>query len=96
MAQKDGKWRMVADGKEQKAYDGVSIPAYSPDSKHLAYAALEKGNWLVVVDGVEGKSRFGAIVKGAKLVFDDAAHLHTLVLDFTGKAFAVYELEIKS
>ena len=50
----------------------------------------------MVVDGAEGKSRFGAIVKGAKLVFDDAAHLHTLVLDFTGKAFAVYELEIKS
>ena len=87
---------MVVDGKEQKAYDGVSIPAYSPDSKHLAYAALENGSWLVVVDGAEGKSRFGAIVKGARLVFDDASHLHTMVLDFNGKAFSVYEIELKS
>ena len=92
MAQKDGKWRMVVDGKEGKAYDSVSIPAFSPDSRHLAYAALsQQGTWMVVVDGEEGANRFGAIVKGATLVFTNATHLHTLAL---AQEFVRYEIEI--
>ena len=78
---KDEKWVVVVDGKEGKAYDGVSIPSYSPDSKHLAYAALSQGVWMVVVDGKEGAGRFSAIVKGATLVFTDNTHFHTMVLD---------------
>ena len=88
MAQKkDDKWVVVVDGKEGKAYDGVSIPTYSPDSKHLAYAAQSQGKWMVVVDGKEAAGRFSAIVKGATLVFTDNTHFHTMVLDPAGQAF---------
>ena len=76
------------------AYDGVSIPAFSPDSRHVAYAALSQGIWTVVVDGEEGTSKFSAILKGASLVFTDATHLHTLALNLTGQAFLRYEIEI--
>ena len=96
MAQKAGKWFVVVDGKEGKAYDGVSLTAFSPDSRHLAYAALSQGVWLVVVDGEEGMNRFNAILKGAKLVFTDATHFHTLALNLTGKSFVSYEIEIRN
>jgi hypothetical protein len=92
MALKDGKWRMAIDGKEGKAYDGVSIPAFSPDSKHLAYAALSGGAWFIVVDGEEASNRFEGIVKGSTLVFIDATHLHTVALSRQG--FVRYEIEI--
>jgi len=77
------------------AYDGVSIPAFSPDSRHLAYAALSQGTWMVVVDGEEGTSKFSAIVKGASLVFTDVTHLHTLALNLAGQTFVSYEIEIR-
>jgi hypothetical protein len=83
---------MAIDGKEGKAYDGVSIPAFSPDSKHLAYAALSGGAWFIVVDGEEASNRFEAIVKGTSLVFTDATHLHTLAL--ANQGFVRYEIEI--
>jgi hypothetical protein len=94
MAQKDGKWRMVVDGKEGMAYDGVSISVFSPDSRHLAYAALSQGTWMVVVDGQEGMSKFSAILKGSSLVFTDATHVHTLALNLDGQVFVHYEMEI--
>jgi len=86
---------VVVDGKEEKAYDGVSLTAFSPDSRHLAYAALSQGAWLVVVDAEEGVNRFNAIVKGASLVFTDATHLHTLALNLAGQSFVSYEVEIR-
>jgi hypothetical protein len=88
-------WRMVVDGKEGKAYDGVSIPSFSPDSQHFAYAALSNRMWMVVVDGEEGTNRFDAIVKGSTLVFTDATHLHTLALNFIRQGFVIYEIEIR-
>ena len=96
MAQKAGKWLVVFDGKEGKAYDGVSITAFSPDSRHLAYAALSQGTWMVVVDGEEGVSRFSSIVKGSNLVFTDNRNIRTMVLDSSGRSFAIYEVEIKN
>jgi hypothetical protein len=96
MAQEAGKWRVVVDGKEGKFYNGVSITAFSPDSRHLAYAALSQGTWLIVVDGEEGMHRLNAIVKGATLVFTDATHLHTLALNLAEQAFVSYEIEIRN
>lgn len=47
---------MVVDGEEGKPYDGIlrGSRIFSPDSKHLAYGASEKGGWFLVVDGEEG------------------------------------------
>ena len=60
---------VVLDGAEGKRYLGssrpssptepdpssVSVPAFSPDSRHLAYVAKVDDGYCAVVDGVEGK-----------------------------------------
>ena len=57
LAKKDGKWRVVVDGAEQKAYDaiGAGTLRFSPDGQILAYAAQSGGKWLLVANGREGK-----------------------------------------
>jgi len=43
-------------------YDAITDLAFSPDSKHLAYLAKKlNGNWVVVLDNVEGLE-FGKII----------------------------------
>jgi len=44
---------MIADGEACPSYDAVTIPVFSPDSSHLAYAAMKRQKWFVVVDGRE-------------------------------------------
>lgn len=44
---------------------------FSPDGKHLAYAAAEEGEAFLVVDGQKGKERFLSFIKGSPLVFTD-------------------------
>lgn len=56
----ENKWTVVVDGKEGGIHDAWAIfnPAFSPDGKHVAYAAWikpDKGDWYVVIDGQEGK-----------------------------------------
>ena len=46
---------MVLDGVEGKQYDTAGFHTFSPDSKHLAYAARVGDKCFVVLDGVEGK-----------------------------------------
>ena len=48
----------ILDGVETKGYYSSGQPAFSPDGKHFAYWArpsIDYTNYLVVVDGVEGK-----------------------------------------
>jgi len=45
----------VVDGVEGKECPNVTLPIFSPDSKHVAYAACRDNKWLPVVDGVEGE-----------------------------------------
>jgi outer membrane lipoprotein-sorting protein len=55
---KDGaKRRVIADGKEEKAYDFIDVTslAFSPDSHRVAYVASAGGKQIVVVDGKDGK-----------------------------------------
>jgi hypothetical protein len=42
------------DGKEM-SYENVGFYVFSPDGKRLAYAAQKAKQWVVVVDGKEGK-----------------------------------------
>ncbi|MHB9026544.1 MAG: WD40 repeat domain-containing protein [Armatimonadota bacterium] len=48
-----GRQRMVIDGITGKAYDEVSLPVFSPDSRHVVYVAKKVGGWVVVLDGKE-------------------------------------------
>ena len=70
MAKKGEKWSIFIDGKESRPYDGVATPFFSPDSRHYAYVAQDKGAWFAVVDGVESKERFLGFLKDSDLVFD--------------------------
>ena len=45
------EWRIVLNGKDGQTFDFVLPPVFSPDSKHLAYAARKAGKWMVVLDG---------------------------------------------
>jgi len=45
------EWRIVLNGKDGQTFDFVLPPVFSPDSKHLAYAARKAGKWAVVLDG---------------------------------------------
>jgi Tol biopolymer transport system component len=45
----------VVDNQIGKAYQHVGKPAFSPDSKHVAYATVRAGKLMVVTDGVEGE-----------------------------------------
>jgi hypothetical protein len=50
----DKAWNMMIDGKPGPAYDLIGFdPAFSPDNRHIAYAAKKQGKWCVVLDGKE-------------------------------------------
>ncbi len=60
-AKSGGKWSVVVDGKEGRAYDGIGASGivFSPDGQHVAYAARSGGKWSMVVDGKESKAYDG-------------------------------------
>ena len=49
----DGKYFIVADEKQGKIYDYVSVPFFSSDSKTMIYSAKEKGKEFLVVNDNE-------------------------------------------
>jgi hypothetical protein len=53
-----GKWTIVVDGAEGKAYDRIAKNsiAFSPNSQRVVYGAKIGGKWAIVVDGAEGKA----------------------------------------
>lgn len=63
----------------------------SPNSKRVAYMAERRGEWFVVVDGVEGKE-YDTFIRGSKLVFDSPNLFHTLA--FRGREIFRVEVEI--
>lgn len=94
---KSGKqWAAVIEGVMQKSYMSVDPPVFSPNATHIAYfAAIAKDRWVVVVDGVEGKT-YDGILKGSKLVFDDENHFHYFVISQDGVVFVEEELQSTS
>lgn len=55
VAERDGKFLVVANGKEGPAFDRVVSPAFSPDGTRLVYRAREEGRRFVVVADGTGK-----------------------------------------
>lgn len=91
---KSGKqWAAVIEGAMQKSYMSVDPPVFSPGATHVAYvAALAKDRWMVVVDGVEGKT-YDGILRGSKIVFDDEKHFHYFVISQDGVVFVEEEIQ---
>lgn len=50
---------VVVDGQPQAWYDEVEQPVFSPDSRHVAYAACYAKRWMMVVDGKAGADYTG-------------------------------------
>jgi hypothetical protein len=73
------KQRLVVDGVAGPLYDWIDHPTFSPDSRHLAYAACKKEGDFIVVDGHEHKGRMPG--PDSSLVFSpDSKHLAYLGL----------------
>lgn len=60
---RDGQRRMVINGEEGPAYDGMGRPVFSPDGQRLAYSVKQDDQWFVVVDGQE-RGPYQAIMTG--------------------------------
>jgi len=70
------KWFVVADGKEEKHYDGIVQGSliFSPDSKRVMYAARVGDKWFVVADGKEEK-HYDGIMKGFFIFSPDSKRM---------------------
>ena len=58
---KDKKMAVVVDGKKGGMYDDISIPIFSPDSKHIAYGARKGSKFVIVEDDRETTSSYDRI-----------------------------------
>ncbi|MBU1102821.1 hypothetical protein KJ853_04195 [Patescibacteria group bacterium] len=54
--QKNGKMTVFINGQKGKEYDNVFCLTFSPDGGKLAYVVKQKENYLIVVNGQEGKA----------------------------------------
>ncbi|HSK46171.1 MAG TPA: hypothetical protein VLA83_20035, partial [Candidatus Binatia bacterium] len=53
-ARKDGKWRMVADGKDGAEFEKLASGAvFDPSGTHYAWMAMRHGKWITLKDGKE-------------------------------------------
>jgi len=60
VAEVNGRFRVVHNGRAGNPYAAVGTIVLSPDGRRVAYGALVDGKWRMVVDGREGAS-FGAV-----------------------------------
>ena len=68
------------DGAAGKEYDQIAKfgPVFSPDSKHVAYAARSGDKWVLVADAAESKG-YGSFLADGALAFDDPTTVRALV-----------------
>jgi hypothetical protein len=72
----------VVDGKESEAYDAVGRVAFSPDSKHVAFAAQTGPDLHLIFDSA-ATSDFTGIMHGAVMAFDTPTSFNTFVFRST-------------
>lgn len=81
-------------GSARKRYEQLSLSGeiFNNDSTHFAFAAKRDGQWLVVIDGVEGQERFYEMV--ASPVFDSPTHTQMIAVQQPGHRFVRLEVQI--
>jgi len=52
-ARKNGKWRMVADGKDGAEFEKLTSAVFDPSGAHYACMAMRHGKWTTLKDGKE-------------------------------------------
>jgi Tol biopolymer transport system component len=95
------KWSVVVDGKQGKEeHDWIENPVFSPDSRRLAYVAMNAvagraGDYFVILDGEKGKSynsiRSLAFSPDSKQVFYIAQRADKWLLVVDGKEGKEYD-----
>lgn len=52
-ARKNGKWRMIADGKDGAEFENLTSAVFDPSGTHYACMAMHHGKWFILKDGKE-------------------------------------------
>ena len=102
LAMRDGKYRLVLDGKEGADFDlaGPAL-AFSPDSRHVAFVAgrgpIAPGNIpktaFVVIDGRESRQYIG-IFPGLAFAGNNAVRVIALRLNEQTAEFEIVRVEL--
>lgn len=92
-AEKGSKQFLVVDWNLMASYDGLPPTGFSFSlcSKHIAYVASNGANYYLVVDSRTWLLKDGPVI-GAKLVWDDSQHLHTLVAKGSNISIASFDV----
>lgn len=56
-----GRKLVVVDDVRGETHDAIGPFVFSPDGKHLAYAASDGGKWSIILDGVRSEGKYDAI-----------------------------------
>jgi hypothetical protein len=78
-----GKWRVDHCGRPEGPYDAVGrgTLSFDPAGRALAYSALRKGKWEVVIDGAAGRKYDGIMtLGGAKILFPGEGRVRYLAV----------------
>jgi WD40 repeat protein len=78
---------IVLDNVRGKKYKGVGYPAFSADSKHLAYVAADAKGWRIVMDG-RTSGAYESILNRETLRFDHSGAISFIAIR-KGEAFRV-------
>jgi hypothetical protein len=71
---------VVVDGVSCPEHDGIRRPAFSPDSRRMAYAGRRGNNCRIVVDPHETERQYDAFSAGGELGWDEHEAFHTLAV----------------
>jgi Tol biopolymer transport system component len=65
---------VIVDGKRGPVHEAVlrMAPSFSPDSKHIAYAAQDYGVWRLFIDGQAGLTTYDSILLNSRPYFVDS------------------------
>ena len=74
----NNKWYMVVEESKSSPWDDIGNPAFSPNSRHMAYMALQGKKWRLIVDGKEKGPAYDAFPADANVIFDSDTSLHTI------------------
>jgi hypothetical protein len=91
----DARMAMIINNHEEKHYDVIGNPIFSPDNDHMAYVAKTNSKWIWVINRQEINLNIKSIIDTGPIVFDGKNKLHGLgILDNPDPEFFRFEVTI--